>query len=359
MEEEPERAYWLRALEFAQRIHLVMCGVNGAYFALTWRTGTHRRLLVAGSVVVCLMFLVSLVRGDHRRVNDAQWREWAFAAWTVFGSAAVSFTAWLDGGTASPLVWMYPFHIVLTAVTHRPHLVRSAGLTAVAGFVVIALADGTLAGQPGETFARTTYLVALVAAAEAACRIRWRHHDEQLALRHELQRLATRDGLTGLHNHRAFHEHLEREAADARRSGQPLALALLDLDHFKAVNDHHGHLIGDELLRAVGAAVAAAVRAGDIVARVGGEELAVLLPATGPAEAEAVAERLRRAVAGSGGPVPVTASVGVTAAPAGTPPVALLAAADEALYDAKRSGRNCVRARHLTAEAIPESGRRA
>jgi diguanylate cyclase (GGDEF)-like protein len=353
VEEAPERAYWLRALDFAQRVHLVMCGVNAGYFALTWRTGPHRRLLVAASAVVFLMFLVGVVRGDHRRVNDSATRERMFGAWAVVGSIGVSVTAWLDGGTASPLVWMYPFHVVLTAITHRPPLVRAAGTTAVAGFVAVALADGTLTGRPGETFARALYLVALAAAAEAACRIRWRHHDEQLALRHELHRLATRDGLTGLHNHRAFHEHLAREAADALRSGQPLALALIDLDHFKAVNDTHGHLIGDELLRAVAGAVAAAVRAGDVAARVGGEELAVLLPATGPAEAEAIAERLRRVVAAAGGPVPVTASVGVASAPAGTPPVALLAAADDALYEAKRLGRNRVEARHLSAPAAP------
>jgi diguanylate cyclase (GGDEF)-like protein len=157
----------------------------------------------------------------------------------------------------------------------------------------------------------------------------------------EVRRLASVDALTGLANRRVFEEALEREVARALRSGDALSLVVLDLDHFKDVNDTHGHHSGDEVLRAVASGLRAASRAEDLPARYGGEEFVVLLPRCGPQEAVAVAERMREAVAREPGPVPVTVSAGVASYPvhaiAGP---ALVQAADEALYEAKRGGRD-------------------
>ncbi|NHC12351.1 GGDEF domain-containing protein [Motilibacter deserti] len=155
--------------------------------------------------------------------------------------------------------------------------------------------------------------------------------------------LATTDALTGVANRRSFDEALERELSRASRSGAPFALALLDIDFFKRLNDTYGHQTGDVALQRVAAAVAGAVRGSDVVARYGGEEFAVVMPATGLEDAAMVAERVRAAVQAIEAEPHVTVSVGVAAYPeaARTAPV-LLAAADAALYASKEGGRNRV-----------------
>ena len=158
----------------------------------------------------------------------------------------------------------------------------------------------------------------------------------------ELERLASRDALTGLANHRIFHERLRDELALTRRHVRPLSVVLLDLDHFKRINDTHGHLAGDDALRTVGRRLAGMVREGELLARVGGEEFAWLLPgATGPG-AVAAAERARRAIAAT--PCPgigtVTLSAGVAAVDGRGSADDLYANADAALYRAKAEGRN-------------------
>jgi diguanylate cyclase (GGDEF)-like protein len=155
---------------------------------------------------------------------------------------------------------------------------------------------------------------------------------------------ALTDALTGLPNQRAAHDTILRMTAHAARTLNPLAVALLDLDHFKQINDLHGHDKGDEALAAVGAVLAADLRAGDFAGRYGGEEFLLLLPDTGVGDASTIAERLRTALSAltiPGVDQPVTASFGIAvlpdhAADAGT----LLRKADAALYAAKAAGRN-------------------
>ena len=158
----------------------------------------------------------------------------------------------------------------------------------------------------------------------------------------ELERLATTDGLTGLKNHRAFRDHLSGEISRARRFGAPLALVLLDVDHFKQYNDTFGHPAGDDVLRRVAHLLQAHVRETDIVARYGGEEFVLLLPQTDRAGALALTERIRRAIEGGPWPQrPVTASFGVALLGLGSEAV-LVAEADAALYRSKNGGRNRV-----------------
>jgi diguanylate cyclase (GGDEF)-like protein/PAS domain S-box-containing protein len=158
----------------------------------------------------------------------------------------------------------------------------------------------------------------------------------------ELRRLANRDTLTGLPNRRAFEEQLASEVARARRHDHPFSLAILDVDHFKAVNDRHGHPIGDLVLREVATRIASVVRDGDTIARIGGEEFAWLLPDAGTAGARAAAERARAAMTARpfAGVGRVTVSVGVCELPRHADADALVSRADEALYAAKRGGRN-------------------
>lgn len=168
-----------------------------------------------------------------------------------------------------------------------------------------------------------------------------RYHDE-------IYQLATRDPLTGLSNRRHFLDLVERELQRANRHERPLCLLIVDLDHFKAINDRHGHIAGDRVLEEVGATLQSLTRDEAIAARIGGEEFAIALPEHTLAAATAVAEQLRGAIAAldlglPDGPAGITVSIGVAAWLARMHRVGdLLAAADEALYRAKESGRNRV-----------------
>lgn len=162
-----------------------------------------------------------------------------------------------------------------------------------------------------------------------------------------LAAMARRDPLTGLANRRAFEEALSREVARAAREGAPLSAIALDVDHFKRVNDAHGHAAGDAVLAAVAARAAQALRAGDLLARVGGEELAALLPGATLERAAEVAERIRARVGGTpvaagAASLAVTLSAGCAALAPGEDGPGLLARADERLYAAKRGGRDRV-----------------
>ncbi len=166
----------------------------------------------------------------------------------------------------------------------------------------------------------------------------------------EIRRLADTDALTGIANRRIFEQALERELSRAKRNGEPVTLVMMDIDHFKTLNDTHGHQMGDEVLRRVGRAVAEGCRDFDTPARYGGEEFAVILPACSPAESLVAADRLRSSISEIDAGVPVTASAGVATFPAHAADAeALIRAADEALYESKRSGRNRVTRSRRTA----------
>jgi diguanylate cyclase (GGDEF)-like protein len=167
----------------------------------------------------------------------------------------------------------------------------------------------------------------------------------------ETQRLATTDALTGLSNYRHFHDLLGLEVQRARRMDYPVGLLMMDLDHFKLVNDQHGHPMGDHALRLVAEQLRKRLRRTDVVGRIGGEEFAAILPGDSLAEVAIVAEKLRRAVEelpplhGTGGATStaLTLSVGgISLASDVVGAQMLISCADQALYEAKRNGRNQV-----------------
>ncbi|RRR68091.1 MAG: diguanylate cyclase [Candidatus Viridilinea halotolerans] len=172
-------------------------------------------------------------------------------------------------------------------------------------------------------------------------------HTQQFELRlanAQLQALATSDGLTGLTNHRALQQELVSATHRAQRSGEPLALIMLDIDHFKRFNDTFGHPAGDHVLRVVAGVLRASVRSSDLVARYGGEEFAILLPNTTSSGAAEIAERCRQALSDLiWNEWPITASFGVAVwQPCREAKQDLIAQADAALYHAKHQGRNRV-----------------
>jgi diguanylate cyclase (GGDEF)-like protein len=172
--------------------------------------------------------------------------------------------------------------------------------------------------------------------------------DVEALYHEELYRSTVMDGLTRVHNRRYLTDFLEREMARCRRHDRPLALLLLDIDHFKEINDRRGHLAGDAVLRELAALLHSSVRREECLARYGGEEFAIVLPDTPLAGARSLARRLRAAVeahgfAAAGVRIEVTVSIGAAELHSGMrDTAAFLAAADAQLYRAKASGRNAV-----------------
>jgi diguanylate cyclase (GGDEF)-like protein len=179
-------------------------------------------------------------------------------------------------------------------------------------------------------------------------RVRVRAGERIVVLQEALRVQATQDTLTGAMNRGAIFDMLKRELAQSSRSGAPVAVIMADLDHFKQINDTHGHPAGDAVLREAATRLKAVLRAYDALGRYGGEEFMLVLPSCTAEHAAEVAERARRAVAdtpviSSGTLVPISASFGVAAGGGGVLEMDdVIRAADDALYRAKRAGRNRV-----------------
>ena len=195
----------------------------------------------------------------------------------------------------------------------------------------------------------------LVARLHAALRVK-ALQDELKRRNAELERIARSDHLTGLANRLHLNEHLAAMTSAARRHAQDLSVLMVDLDHFKRLNDSHGHEAGDAVLVEVARRIQAGIRDEDVAGRWGGEEFQILLPFTGEAGAAVLAERVRGLIAESpvelagGIAVPVTASIGGATSPCGGRED-VVPLADQALYEAKGAGRNCIRIAPRLAEA--------
>jgi diguanylate cyclase (GGDEF)-like protein len=246
-----------------------------------------------------------------------------------------------------PRIW-----IVLAVV-----LTLDTAIFVTGGFVEHpAYAEILLSGLVGKLAAAAIYAAAL-----ALYLPRTRTAEGQVAIRdlfqvltyrqryEALQAEAQRDALTGIHNRGFFDETLRVHVAGAKRVGTPVAVLLADIDHFKRVNDEHGHVEGDRTLRVIAEALTRAARASDIVCRYGGEEFGLILPGTSPEAAAQVAERIREevpracAAAQVAGGARITLTIGVGACPRdGADPDSLIVAADQRLYGGKAAGRDRV-----------------
>jgi diguanylate cyclase (GGDEF)-like protein len=173
--------------------------------------------------------------------------------------------------------------------------------------------------------------------------------DTESAFYEEIYQLTITDNLTQVHNRRHFDDEIEREFSRARRFRRTFSVLLLDIDHFKHVNDRYGHLVGDAVLREVAQSVRRRVRRDDCVARYGGEELVILMPETSLVSARSLADDLRAGIAAHvvtyrDARFSVTVSIGCAEFSDGdTGPADLVGRADQKLYAAKHAGRNCVR----------------
>jgi diguanylate cyclase (GGDEF)-like protein len=234
-----------------------------------------------------------------------------------------------------PLLLTWPVTFAAAVLSARVAW-TTVGVSALA-FAVLAVLSATVDGL--------VEWIETVSSLAVVCWMVVRVQNESLRLREALTRLARTDPLTGLINRRGFDEALAREHARRLRGGPPSALVLVDIDHFKHVNDTWGHPAGDETLRLLGSLLSSTFRSTDVVGRIGGEEFAVLLVDCAPAEAAERARGLcdRVRTQARGWEHPITVSVGVAASlERAQTPTELMASADAALYAAKAAGRDRV-----------------
>lgn len=310
--------------------------VIGVYAALT--TDQPDRPLLLAAVGVALTIHLSLWLFTTQRV--ARWARYGSGG-IVFLLACFAFAAvWvaLDGGSASPLNTMFLVPLVVAVLRAPSRAWVVLGLAT--GFHLLGAADaGAL--EPATSLVWITQFVLLTVGPARIANLRSAQRRRLREVSRELEELAVRDPLTGVLNRRGFAAALDRLAADPS-AGLPSALMVADLDHFKRINDAHGHAAGDQVLVSTAAAIGTAIRDADVVARTGGEEFAIVLLDADTAEIGVIAERVRRAIAGCSVDLPVTASVGVAVTGAETDLERLHVLADRAMYRAKELGRDRV-----------------
>ncbi|HEY4066871.1 MAG TPA: diguanylate cyclase, partial [Burkholderiaceae bacterium] len=279
-------------------------------------------------------------------------------AWTVRAALAAMAACVLANAAASAVdlafAYIMGFTVVMVglgilAVRHgrdQARIFLAATLLSMAGAFVTTLA--VMGRLPFSTLTFRAVEVGVMVEASVwalALGLRLRREQEDRARALELAR---HDPLTGLYNRRGFFEHALPVYSTSMRRARPLAIVMIDIDHFKRINDRHGHDAGDRTLTAVAEQLRGACRLGDVIARWGGEEFVMLLPETTGERAHALAERLRQILAGTelafgdGGSTRFTASFGVAVRSETTTLEEVLLASDAALYAAKHAGRDCV-----------------
>lgn len=313
--------------------------------ATWWLTGV--------SLVAVVLFYGLLRSGLNRRARDPSLTEFQLLP-------AITFMAvgYYLGAPARPVAIILSITMIMFGMfmITRKQVVR----TSFFAWVALSAAMGAVALQssdPDEVWIQLVYFVlistilpsvSLLAGQLAALRHRlWRRQNE---LRHalgQIAELATRDELTGLLNRRAMNEFLENQIRLHSRSGTDFCLCMIDVDHFKSINDAHGHAVGDDVLQRFAQVLLEALRDSDIVARWGGEEFLVILAGRDQEAAFKGIERVRDLLVGPGPLTPrvpdlrVTFSAGLTAFQQGDTMVSVLARADRLLYEAKSFSRNC------------------
>jgi diguanylate cyclase (GGDEF)-like protein/putative nucleotidyltransferase with HDIG domain len=309
----------LRTLRIGMWPSLFTCAYFALYNALTWER-PHRDALLALCAVAAVS-AVALPTAPVERLVRGRWREPFFVGWSASLVAIITAGAAIDGGVTSPLALAFFLPLAYAALSYPLGSMVVVAALDVAAFVVLAIAQG------GALPLVVVFVGSLVCAAWMCA---WQARNLETH-RRELSRVSRADPLTGCLNRRGFEERFAAELGGAQRHARPLALVVLDLDHFKQVNDTGGHAAGDRLLQWVVATLREALRAGDVVGRLGGDEFAVLVDQD-RAGATAIVDRLLRALAAR-----TQASAGIAVFPFdATTADGLQQAADAELYDRKR-----------------------
>lgn len=335
---------------------------------LGWERFDQQRVMVwmtllglSTSVRTAMFFAYLRAPANQRTAERWEWRYWV----TLMLSAAIwgwgAFAVMpADDALGQTLIMLFAVGMSVSAVScyssYRNMTLVSMGLVLLPSTGWLLLQPSTL--QQGIALAVLVFAWFVVSATQSlssALTTAWRlKHEMQRA--HRLAMVAScTDGLTGLNNRRAFFDNASAQHVRCREAGTFMAVLMLDVDHFKQINDTFGHAAGDQVLQRIGAAISASLRDNDIAGRLGGEEFAILLPNTPPDTAIEVAERLRALIAKLrvNDEHPVTASIGLAFAKAPASELgALLSSADSAMYLSKVSGRNRVTVAEPEQEAL-------
>ncbi|WP_409314342.1 diguanylate cyclase [Pseudomonas putida] len=335
---------------------------------LGWERFDQQRVMVwmtllglSTGVRTAMFFAYLRAPANQRTAERWEWRYWV----TLMLSAAIwgwgAFAVMpADDALGQTLIMLFAVGMSVSAVScyssYRNMTLVSMGLVLLPSTGWLLLQPSTL--QQGIALAVLVFAWFVVSATQSlssALTTAWRlKHEMQRA--HRLAMVAScTDELTGLNNRRAFFDNASAQHVRCRETGTFMAVLMLDVDHFKQINDTFGHAAGDQVLQRIGAAISASLRDNDIAGRLGGEEFAILLPNTPPDTAIEVAERLRALIAKLrvNDEHPVTASIGLALAKApATELGALLSSADSAMYLSKVSGRNRVTVAEPEQEAL-------
>lgn len=335
------KAYWA----MVQRVALTAACIDLGYIGLFLWLGSRPLALVNLASIALYLGAYALIQ---RRRNVAA----LLLIWTevISHSALGSLLIGWDSGFHYYLLLFIPAIVIANAGRYAAPIVLAL-LSYYIGLRALCDYTGPLDPLPGNGMQLVNWIHICIAFALSAALAAFYRRTILIAER-RLLRLATLDGLTGLFNRSHFQEQAHAMLEKCARQGAPVALWLCDVDHFKRVNDTHGHAVGDKVLQAVARTMAGHLREDDLLARWGGEEFLALLPYTDATAARQVAERIRQAVQDSSldlgdlsegeQPLRVTLSFGVTLVQDAQDLKAATARADQALYSSKRAGRNCV-----------------
>ncbi len=286
--------------------------------------------LLSGSMMLTSTLIVTWLRFDDARTDGM-----LIAAIRYLDVALVSAVLVALHDVRSPVWSVYLISLVAIA-----HLASTRGIVAFASWVGFNYLATAFVIQWYGYDVSWAYVVVVLVCMQMMGINAWVVAGGEQRLRGIISDLAVTDSLTGLPNRRQFHDMYSSRLGDAVEARKPLALMLIDVDHFKQINDEQGHPVGDDRLREIAAHMRTVVRRDDLVARFGGDEFIVVAPGSTREEARGLAERLRTTVMTSG----TSVSIGIAIFPEDAQREdALIAAADGALYAAKQAGRNCVR----------------
>ncbi len=262
-----QSALRIREATFAAGIWLtyVVCGSSAIYIALTWQRPNRTALLALFGAGTVAAVIVS--RLPHERIVLSRFREAFFLSWSLIDLVLIVLATYADGGTGSPLALIFFTPVVFSAVSYPLGSVAAVGGLSVAAYLTLAVTIG------GSGWGYQALFAVMLMCACAMSAWQARNHDRQRTVLMEVSRA---DPLTGCLNRRGFEERALAELAAARRGGHQVAVLLLDVDHFKLVNDRQGHAAGDKLLCWVVDTLRLGVRPGDAIGRLGGDEFAVL-----------------------------------------------------------------------------------
>ena len=303
-------------------ITFLVGALGETYVVLTWSRPHRLQLAVLFALATAAGAVISML--PRERIVRSALREPFFLAWTLLDLAMLVIGTIADGGTSSPLVLVFFIPVIFSAMSYPLGSVAAVGLISVASYVAVAVAAGG-----SSTAFEIAFLMTLTCAAAMSAWQAQNHNRQHRAL----VTASRTDPLTGCLNRRGFEEHALGVIDAMHRNGHSGALLVLDLDHFKAVNDHYGHPAGDRLLNHVTETLQRAVRPVDAVGRLGGDEFSVLFAGASREEADAAAARIAAALA-----LHAPASLGVAIFPDdGEDLEELTRTADRRLYSSRRA----------------------